>query len=242
MYSNTKEFTIGPSCPWYREQQAYGPPNVNWCEPTQCALINEPANAWSNLALLLAGVLIITKLNQTKEKVIRDFGWAVFVTGFFSFTYHATNNYFSQFFDFLGMYLSTSLPLAIQTQRLRGKNPRDYHAFFWFYMFGSTCMFWFFHLWGIAIQHTIILQVVSMLVLEIVCRAREGKLSQMKYFWGSLLLMGIAQTFSQLDIKRIWCEPENVFLHGHAIWHVFSAAGMVMLALHYREVLKDAKK
>jgi len=241
MYTSTKEFTIEPHCPWYKEQQAYGPPNVNWCEPTRCAIINEPANTWSNLGLLLAGAVIVMKLNEAKEKTLRDFGFAVIVTGLFSFTYHATNNFFSQFFDFLGMYLSVCIPLAMQTQRLRGENPRHYHAFFWFYMFLSTCMFWFFTLWDIPIQHTIILQTVGIIVLELICKAKAGAKLPMKWFWTSLVLMGTAQTFSQLDIKRIWCEPENLILHGHAIWHVFSGLGLMTLGLHLRDVLRTTK-
>jgi hypothetical protein len=102
------------------------------------------------------------------------------------------------------MHLSVCIPLAMQTQRLRGLDPRNYHAFFWCYMFLSTCLFWFFTLWDIPIQHTIILQIVAIIVLELICKFREGTNLEMKWFWVSLGLMLIAQTFSQLDLKRRW--------------------------------------
>ena len=44
LYKDNQEFTIAPQCPWYDAQQTFGPPNVDWCEPTICAYINEPAN------------------------------------------------------------------------------------------------------------------------------------------------------------------------------------------------------
>ncbi len=53
LYDNSKiEYTISADCPWYEAQHLFGPPNVNWCEPTVCKIINEPANTYSNLALL----------------------------------------------------------------------------------------------------------------------------------------------------------------------------------------------
>jgi hypothetical protein len=81
--------------------------------------------------------------------------------------------------------------------------------------------------------------VVSILVLEIICCKKEGKLGQMKLFWVSLVLLFTAQVFSQLDLKRIWCEPENVFLHGHAIWHVIASIALFFLAIHFSRILKD---
>ena len=67
MYNSTKEFTIEPHCPWYQEQQVYGPPNVIWCEP-EITLLHGHA-IWHvisgmgmvALGLHLRGVLLKTK-------------------------------------------------------------------------------------------------------------------------------------------------------------------------------------
>ena len=70
-YSNkVKEFTIEPGCPWYEAQQSYGAPNVNWCEPTVCSVINEPANTWSNLPYLLVSLVLIKKM---KDQPLKNF-------------------------------------------------------------------------------------------------------------------------------------------------------------------------
>jgi hypothetical protein len=237
MYSNSnKEFTIEEGCPWYKEQQKYGPPNVNWCEPTQCSIINEPANAWTNVTFFLIGALILRKISSLQDKVLKEFAWAVIVMGLFSFTYHASNNYFSQFFDFLGMYLVTSFPMAIQIKRIKSENPQEYYSWFWFLMFLQTCLFWFFSFWGIAVQQTILLPVVFILLLEFwATRVEKKKFFQWNAFFQCLIFLVIAQTASQLDLRRIYCEPDNLFFHGHAIWHILSGIGMYFLARHLKE-------
>ncbi|MBY0515849.1 MAG: ceramidase [Bacteriovoracaceae bacterium] len=234
MYSTVREFTIEPSCPWYEAQQSYGPANVNWCEPTRCSWINEPANTWSNVPYMLVGYLIYKKLSKGADKIMRDLGLTIFVMGFFSFIYHATNNFMTQFFDFVGMYLMTSIVLAIQTQRIRGKDTKKYHSFFWAYMFLNTCIFWLFHINNIAIQETVILQGVAIFVAEFWGRIKSKEKASLKYFFLTLLFLAIAQTCSVLDLKRIYCEPDNIWLHGHAVWHMIGAIAMWMLALHVK--------
>jgi len=240
MFTSSKEFTIEPHCPWYESQQKFGPPNVNWCEPTTCAYINEPANTWSNLSFIIVGLIILKKINNLNDKMLRDFGYIVIVMGLCSFFYHATNNFLTQFIDFLGMFLLTSFMLAQQVKRLRGEDPRNYATLFWFFMFISTCLFWMFDLYQVPIQLIVTLEVIPMLILEVICCAKEKRTKELSWFLGCLITMIVAQTFSMLDHKRLWCEPENLFLHGHALWHIFGGLGMLFLALHLKKIMKKS--
>jgi hypothetical protein len=43
--------------------------------------------------------------------------------------------------------------------------------------------------------------------------------------------LALAQTFSTLDLTRVWCDPDNHVLQGHALWHLLSA---VAIAFVYR--------
>lgn len=233
MYKGTREFTIEPHCPWYEAQQTYGAPNVNWCEPTRCALINEPANTWSNLPYLLVGVLIYQKLSHSADRVMKELGWAIFLMGLFSFIYHATNNFLTQLFDFVGMYLMTSLVLSLQLKRICEKSSSHYN-YFWAAMFFNLLIFWIFHLNNIAIQHTVAIQGVCIFAAEIWGRRKLSVKPTLKYFWLAILSLAVAQTFSILDLQRIYCVPENTFFHGHAIWHIVGAVGMWMLAKHVK--------
>jgi hypothetical protein len=239
LYSNKeREFTIAPGCPWYDAQQAYRPPNVNWCEPTSCSYINEPANAWSNLGFLIVGAWVIQKLNTARERVLAHFGWAVFVMGFFSFTYHSTNNYLSQFFDFIGMYVMTSFVIAFHWMRLEGKDPRNLHSRFWFVLALNSSLFMVCDIMNIPVQNTVLLNVLPLAGLDLLAGYQEQRLREYRFHAIALVFMVVAQVFSQLDLKRIWCQPENLFLHGHAVWHVLGGFGMLFLGLHLREMLK----
>jgi hypothetical protein len=241
MYENTRIYSIEPHCPWYKAQQSYGPPNVKWCEQTQCSWINEPANTWSNLGFLLIGILIYKKLSEGKDKLLKELGVMIFLMGAGSFVYHATNNFFTQFFDFLGMFLMTSIVLGIFTRRIQKKDIRTHYAYSWMYLFFNTFIFWVFHFNEIAIQFTVVINTVALIGMEVASRVIGNNRPKLHYFSLSLVSLGAAQTFSAMDLKRTWCEPENLFLHGHAIWHVLAAVGMWFLALHVRECLRVQK-
>lgn len=245
LYSNpaTREFTVEPGCPWYEAQQSYGAPNVNWCEPTQCALINEPANAWSNLGFLVVAVAIYLRLaTKPLAQFAKDWSVAIFIMGAMSFLYHATNNFFTQFFDFFGMFLMTSIPIAINILRVQGKDPSHYRTLYGWIFAANLFLFQCFVFMNIAVQQTVTINALAILFLELIAQYKENGFKNLglnlKYFWLSGGIMAIAQTFSQLDLKRKWCEPENLVLHGHAIWHVIGSLGMVTLFLHYRQFSK----
>jgi predicted membrane channel-forming protein YqfA (hemolysin III family) len=242
LYSNAKrEMTVQKGCPWYEAQQEYGAANVNWCEPTICSIVNEPANTWSNISFLLIGALLIRKFNSFKEKVITHYAWSLVIMGLCSLTYHATNNYLTQFLDFLGMFFGTGFVIAFNIQRIRGENPRQLYSWYWFMTFFSTALFLAFDFTNIPVQMTVLVQVIGILVLDLIAGYKEGNLKNYKWFVVSTVLLVIAQVFSQLDLKRIWCEPENRILHGHAIWHLIASLGLGTLGLHLREMLKLSK-
>lgn len=241
VYNNkNKEYTIQKGCPWYEAQQTYGPANVNWCEPTSCSLINEPANAWSNLAYILAAVIMFKKITE-QGTYLRDFAWAMIAVGVTSFIYHSTNNFFTQFFDFIGMYCFSSISLALGTRRLKG-TIEGYRSWFWFYMFINTVIFWWFYMEDIAIQKTFMLNIVFIAGLELYNLMKEKMIKQSGFMLLGIIFIALAQVFSILDIKRIWCEPENLFLHGHALWHTFGGVSTFFIFLHYKRIVNFYQK
>lgn len=236
VYNNkSKEYTIEPGCPWYEAQQSYGPANVNWCEPTSCSIINEPANAWSNLAYILAAVIMFKKITKP-HPFLRDFAWGMIAVGTTSFIYHSSNNFFTQFFDFIGMYTFSSLSIAFAFKRTRGTID-DHRTLFWFLMFLNTVIFWWFYMEDIAIQKTFMLNIIFILGFEVVALYKEKFFKQsINLVFGAIAII-VAQVFSILDLKRIWCEPDNIFLHGHALWHTFGGLSTFFIFLHYRKVI-----
>lgn len=62
-------------------------------------------------------------------------------------------------------------------------------------------------------------------------KQEEDVISQ-KDFIAALCLLAVAGVCSLVDVKRILCFPEQHYLHGHAAWHVLSAAGMFYVWKH----------
>ena len=232
-YSNEiKEFTIEPGCPWYEAQQTYGAPNVNWCEPTTCAIINEPANTWSNLPYMIVGLILIKKM---RDKPINSFPWVIFFMGLFSFIYHASNNYLTQMLDFVGMFLFMSFMLAFNLKRFL-PNAFSFGSAFWFFMFLNTMIFLLFGILDMPVQKIMLMNTIPIVILEFLNGYLERMLKSYRYFILALFFLITAQAAAILDIQRIYCEPDNIWLHGHVVWHLLGAVAMWFSGLHVKEV------
>ena len=231
-YGTVKEFTVDPGCPWYEAQQTYGAPNVNWCEPTQCGYINEPANTWSNLPFLIFGILIFQK---ARKSLTSFFGVNVFLMGVFSFTYHASNNFLTQYIDFLGMFLVMSFLLTFATIRFFQKTWEDFYKLFWAFFSIHCVIFMIFDITLIPVQYIMALNALPVLFMEVGSSLRSGELLKIYYFWLGLAGMILAQGFAIMDIQRIYCNPENLWFHGHVMWHLISSLAMVAFAFHIQK-------
>lgn len=226
------EITIEPHCPWHNGQVTYGTPNVDWCEPTVCSWINEPANTWSNLPFLLVGLWLWKKI---ANPVVKSFGLVVFVMGFLSAVYHATNNLVTQYFDFVGMALMTSFLLAFVTRRIRNQKQNSFDQHFWFFLSLNLLILLFLGLLKLPVQLMLLLNTIPILFAELYCIFVLKKTRKVYFFVASFVILVIAQIFAQIDLKRIYCDPNNLILHGHVIWHCLCAVAMGFAGLHLRE-------
>lgn len=229
-----------PSSPWYQLSE-WRKPNVKWCEAQNNGWIIEPANTWSNIAYFIAGMWIAQHSKQFKSRAIRSYAWVMVVTGACSFIYHSSFTFVLQILDFFGMYVMTYLLALVQMKRLGWiKNAMDTRNY-WALVIGTTI----FTVWcdlytNFPIQMIIGVQTLFVLGSEIfIWRKTRSNPYSMKYFLLGALFMGIAITFSGLDVSRTWCDPDNHWLQGHALWHVFSAIGVTMLYLHHSQFDKD---
>ncbi len=233
-YSNEKkEFTIEPGCPWYEAQQSYGAPNVNWCEPTTCSYINEPANTWSNIGYLLLAFILLKKIKSYPN---RFFPITVIIVGILSATYHASNNYLTQFLDFFGMFMMMSFLLAFNFKRLPIFKTFNFYSFYWFFVCFNTSLFIGFDILNWPAQPILLVNTLPIVALDLFNGFKEKRLHQYLYFVACVVFLVTAQFFAILDITRSWCEPENLFLHGHVLWHVFSSIGLFFGGLHIQRV------
>lgn len=223
-----------PECPWYALAE-YGPPNVKWCEERLCALVNEPANAWSNLAFVAAAVAVAALARRgapLSSPVLRAFPALLVLLGACSFAYHATNVLVTQLLDFFGMYLLCLSLLMINAARLGLLASR------WVVrasLLGSAALALLTGLlaqFGAPIQALVGALVAAIVATELRCPGRRPG----RPFALALALLGAAGLCSALDVTRVWCDPQDHVLQGHALWHLLAACGLVAAFVHYRRV------
>jgi hypothetical protein len=223
---------IPPGCPWH-ELSLYGLPNVNWCEETLCAVVNEPANAYSNLAYVLVALGMWALGRKLRAPTLRQFAPAAALVGIASFIYHASNTYLTQVLDFLGMYVFCFLLLLLNVERLGWLGSWAARRSLPLLVLAMTALTAFVAPLGFPIQSLIGLLILCIVVTETLLRRRA--VYSLQNFGLSLLLLTAGAVCSVLDVSRRLCDPTNHVLQGHAAWHVLSALSLLCAFLHYRQ-------
>lgn len=216
-------------CPW----SGWTPPNVDWCEAELCAWVTNPANTWSNAAYVVFGLVMWALAARSERRELRIFGPASITVGVFSGVYHASYTWFLQFFDFVGMFLFCFLVLTRNALRLGWIEARHQTAFF----FGGVTLFCALvplgFDQGLPIQALVFVLILAMVGQEWVLWRRAVASANYRPYFAALALMAAAGAFSALDVTRLWCDPANHWLQGHALWHVLSAGSLFALYLFY---------
>jgi hypothetical protein len=213
---------LPPGCPW----SGFTPPNVDWCEENLCAWVVNPANAWSNLAYVAVGLWLVREARRAGRADLARFGPTLVLVGLFSGVYHASYTWALQLLDFVGMFLLCFLVLARNASRLGWIEPRrETLALLGGTAGASATLPWMFER-GIPIQGTVAACVAAALAQEAWLRRRASAPLPRAYRAG-LALLGAAGLCSLLDVTRVWCDPTDPWLQGHALWHVLSALAFV---------------
>jgi hypothetical protein len=204
-----------------------------YCEEAVCGWIKTPANTWSNLAFVIAGVWI---WRQSPAPALRVFPLACGFLGLVSGLFHASGVFVFQVADNIGMFVVPALGAALCLRRLGSITPERVPSV-------AAAIVGLFTLLMVGLSKTSIptptsmaLLVVSLFVLEI--RARRPQVSY-RGFWSAIALLLASFTIWLLDYKRILCDPGNHWLQGHALWHLGTAAALPALYCYYRQFEAD---
>lgn len=220
-------------CPW-EPLSSFWLPNVRWCEAQLCSVVVEPANTWSNLAYVFAGLALLWIGARRDDRTLRIFGAAEIVVGVTSFAFHMSYTGVLQVFDFFGMYVFTNLLLTLNLVRLgalaRGR--------FWI-VYGTsvlvlTALTVALRFTAFPIQGIVFVSILTIVATEYLQRPRAGL--DRRLFLAALATLTVAAGFSAADVTGVFCDPEDHFVQGHAIWHVLGAVSLVFAALFYRQI------
>jgi len=237
---NSNHELLAPGCFWYDLYTNY-PPNVNWCEQELCGYIIEPSNTWSNIFYFILAIAIF--LRCRKEGLPQYFSVATILMGGLSFLYHLSLNFFSQFLDFLGMYIFLCLICVVNISRYREQVLKKTTSFLKYYVSSVfvlsifTVIFYF-----ISIPYQILVLGLGGFILALEYKLMD-KFTLEKY---RNVLLGVsflvvAISFSIADVTRTWCNPHNHIVQGHALWHLFSSIGLWFVFCYFRKFLGKDK-
>lgn len=216
------------------------PPNVDWCERELCAWVTNPANTWSNLAYfgfaMTMALLARRPSSRQGAPELRLFAPASFVSGAFSLIYHASYTFLLQFFDFVGMFVFLFVPITLNAIRLGQISSERQVRFYIIAVVTMSGLVPIGYFSGFPIQAIVFVLIIALIGQEVLIHRRGIASPDYRFYFAAIGLISAAAVFSALDVSRIFCDPDNHWLQGHAIWHVLSAASVFALFLFYREV------
>lgn len=218
------------SCPW----SDHAPGTISFCEAKVCAWIVEPSNAWSNLAYVLAGILIL-RLAQRRAPLVL-IGVAAILIGIGSFLFHGTGTRWGELLDVSAMYLLSGLALAFLLRRLVPMSTLGFVGGYVAVVAASVLCMIALRTNGILVFAAQITAAVSAETYLYLRRPHDRYPSYRHQTW-MVASFALAFTIWNLDKWSVLCDPDNHLVTGHAIWHVLTAVAIVCFAMHQQQRL-----
>lgn len=224
---------LAPGCPWEPLSSVWLP-NVRWCESQLCSWVVEPANTWSNLAYVIAGLALWWLGARRREPILRLFGIAEIVVGVSSFVYHMSFTGVLQVFDFFGMYVFTQLLIGLNLVRLGWLSRERFWPVYGASVLGLTALTVALRFTPFPIQGIVFVLILGIVATEWMQAPAPGL--DRRLFVAALATLTVAAGFSAADVTGAFCDPDDHFVQGHAIWHVLGAISLVLAAFFYAGV------
>ncbi|GAB3196253.1 hypothetical protein GCM10027062_05080 [Nocardioides hungaricus] len=214
---------------WLGEDVGRG---ANFCEAARAGWVRQPANAFSNLGFVVAGLVVAWHAGRTTlGGLATPYACLVVLLGPASAAMHATQSELGGHLDLLSMYLVASFAAAYAAMRwLR----RD-RLFFWqlFSLMVAACQ-----LVGLlgddvpVVQQAGNVAFAALLLAAVVVEVRlwrRGDPTRTDLRWGAGALGTILVAFVIWNATRtLWCDPRSL-LQGHAAWHLLDAVAAYLL-------------
>jgi len=222
--------TVAEVCPW----SAWDPGTVHFCERRLCAWIVEPSNAWSSLAYVILGVVMLARLRGVVGVAV---ALAQIMIGVGSFFFHGTGTFAGEVVDQVGMFMLSALILASALGQRQGWSGARVVAVYVVGVVVSTAILLVVRPIGIPL---FAVQLAAGLGLQL-AMWRSASATEKAAFRPFLQALGIFLCSFAIwvtDISGLLCDPDNHLITGHAIWHVLNAVCIWQLGAFYRARLR----
>lgn len=212
-----------------------------FCEAARDGFVKQPANSFSNLGFVLAGLLLARRAGRPdllgdvlprERGLATSYACVVVLLGPASAAMHATQAEWGGHLDLLSMYLVASFAAAYALMRWWG---RDRVLFTWLFgVFVVACQLVgrydgpvpvVEHAGNVAFAALLLTAVVTEVRLW---RRRAGDL-RTDLRWGAGALGAILLAFAIWNLtQQTWCDPDSL-LQGHAVWHLLCAVSAYLM-------------
>ena len=229
-----------PTCPW----SSFAPAASRFCEDAVCGWVREPANTWSNIGFLVAGVAALVGNARGAPRVVRRFGFVCIFLGLGSAAFHATRTYLGGALDSAGMQAAAAVMVAANARRLfpapdaRASERRDRRTFWSLAALGVVLALAF-----ESFERTLYaLEMTAAGVMELVIVAQSRPRLRRAHRWlaWSWATFIPAYAFWWTDLHRVGCNSAAHVVNGHAAWHLLMAASLYCVARFHAELGQPA--
>lgn len=214
-----------------------------FCEALRGDLVNQPANTFSNLGFVLAGLTIGwrgRKNPQLMDGMVGFFACVVVLLGPASAAMHASGTVLGQNLDLTSMFLISSFAASYAMKRwYELSRTQFFMAFAAWLIMGEAVLFS-----GIAVPVVLhggnlvfAIGLLTAIVLEVRLWRRQPSKAVARAGLLTLAVLGGAFTIWLLD-QGPWCDP-NSLIQGHAVWHFLCA---VTTYCQFRMYAADTRK
>ncbi|NUO79669.1 ceramidase domain-containing protein [candidate division KSB1 bacterium] len=220
-------------------------PDWCFCEAIRPGTIAQPANTWSSLGFVLAGLLVLAanahdtaahsplrganRMTATRAYA-NVYGIALLCIGLGSTFYHASLTFAGQFFDVMGMYLFACFILLYNLARVTTLRARKFVVF---YVVMNTVLALLLLVLPVLRRYLFAMLVLGALALAYWPSGAARQHGKRGYLTGAFLIIVIGFIIFLLDLTKIFCWPQS-WLQGHALWHLSGALAAGLLYQHYR--------
>lgn len=202
-----------PNCPW----SGLEPSVMSFCEQRLCAWIVEPANTWSNIGYVIAGLIIWRANSGTGRPALALPAITAILVGFASASFHGTGTRIGEILDLSAMYLISGLFISFNVWRVFRWGQRQLALLYFILCAVSIWSLTAFQSSGIRLFAA---HIVVAAVLEWMAWRKSGEQTQYRHLGYLCGAFSFAFLAWSLDVKRIVCWPDNHILGGHAVWHL----------------------
>ena len=204
-------------CPW----SSLAPANLEFCEASLCGWVTQPANTWSNVGFLVAGVAILRVARRDRRLFAGVLGAIAILTGLGSIAFHATSTFVGQAIDQSAMFLESAFFVTSAMQRWRRWPAARLLALYPFLVGASSAALVHYETIGIAL---FIAQIVIFAAIELRLVFRDHG-TDYRPLSAAVGTFAISYGAWWLDKLGLVCAPSNHIFGLHALWHLLGALG-----------------